>query len=207
MHLDVVACGQKRREVAEADVERHLDMIMPGNLPEQIGDDRVDGTDSRFGLAGLRRYHGSEKAGDLRHLADPGIAFTALDKSQRSGRCDRRARMSLHAIVRAQAHRATSLHGKSISASDRAPFLLTNVRQTAARLRHSCSWRDRNAAGQTCTVSEQDRFSPSHHFAGPRRFLLFFCRTRALHSLRVSTCSRDASTQAALLGAQSAINN
>ena len=94
MHLDVVACGQKRREVAEADVERHLDMIMTGNLSEQIGDDRVDGTDSRFGLAGLRRHDGSEKAGDLRHLADPGIAYTAFDKSQ--GSRDATAALACH---------------------------------------------------------------------------------------------------------------
>ncbi len=45
----------------------------------------MDGTDPRSVLPALRRHDGSEKARDLRHLADPGIAFVAFDKSQGSG--------------------------------------------------------------------------------------------------------------------------
>jgi len=42
---------------------------------------------------------------------------------------------------------------------------------------------------------------------GLRRFLVFFLRTHALRSPRVFTCSRDASTQAALLGVSRVNNN
>ncbi|MBA7483661.1 hypothetical protein ES707_19178 [subsurface metagenome] len=94
MHLDVVTGAQEWREIAEAGIERHLDVVVIDNLLEQIGDDRVDGTDSRFRLAGLRRHDGSEKAGDLRHLADPGVAVAAFDKSQRSG--DAAATLACH---------------------------------------------------------------------------------------------------------------
>jgi hypothetical protein len=59
-----------------------------------------------------------------------------------------------------------------------------------------------------CTISEKDRFSPSLHFGGPQAIPVIFSAERApLDSPRVSTCSRDASTQAALLGVQSAFNN
>src|SRR5262249_19009643 len=111
--------------------------------------------------------------------------------------------MSLRTSVRAQAHRATSLHGRSISASDRAPSLSTSVKQT----RFDCISGAKPGSQPACTLPEQGRFSPSSHLMGLRRFLLFFLRTRTLHSPRVFTRSRDASTQAALLGVPDVNNN